>query len=162
LANTATRTSLPVPLGSDTTPRTIWSAWRGSTPRFIATSTVSSNLAVALALTSDRLIDPVEFLAVDRVHLRLLLLAELCHRLALHHLRPIARALPSMILVAASMSLALRSFIFVSAISDSCERLIVPALPCRLLRARLLDPRRLLQRKDAGGVLVSKEKLRSA
>jgi hypothetical protein len=33
-----------------TTPRTIWSAWRGSTPRFIATSTVSSNFAVATAL----------------------------------------------------------------------------------------------------------------
>jgi hypothetical protein len=29
-------TSLPVPEGSDTMPRTIWSAWRGSTPRFIA------------------------------------------------------------------------------------------------------------------------------
>jgi hypothetical protein len=51
-ANTATRTSLPVPAGSVTTPRTIWSAWRGSTPRFIAISTVSSNLAVALLLMS--------------------------------------------------------------------------------------------------------------
>jgi hypothetical protein len=51
LAKTATRTSLPVPAGRVTTPRTIWSAWRGSTPRFSATSTVSSNLAVALAFT---------------------------------------------------------------------------------------------------------------
>src|SRR5690606_4331265 len=51
-ANTATRTVLPVPLGRLTTPRTIWSAWRGSTPRFIATSTVSSNFAVAADLTS--------------------------------------------------------------------------------------------------------------
>jgi hypothetical protein len=51
-ANTATRTVLPVPLGRVTTPRTIWSAWRGSTPRFIATSIVSSNFAVALDLIS--------------------------------------------------------------------------------------------------------------
>src|ERR1051325_9776106 len=50
LANTPTRTVLPVPLGSVTTPRTIWSAWRGSTPRFSATSMVSSNLAVAFCL----------------------------------------------------------------------------------------------------------------
>src|SRR6056297_254950 len=49
-ANTATRTSLPVPLGRPTTPRTIWSAWRGSTPRFIEISIVSSNFAFALAL----------------------------------------------------------------------------------------------------------------
>ena len=32
-----------------TTPRTIWSAWRGSTPRFMAISTVSSNFALAPA-----------------------------------------------------------------------------------------------------------------
>ena len=38
-------------LGKVTTPRTIWSAWRGSTPRFIATSMVSSNLALARSLT---------------------------------------------------------------------------------------------------------------
>ena len=37
---------------AETTPRTIWSAWRGSTPRFIATSTVSSNFALARSLTS--------------------------------------------------------------------------------------------------------------
>src|SRR5690606_10401082 len=51
-AKTATLTSLPVPAGSVTTPRTIWSAWRGSTPRFIAISSVSSNLAVASSRTS--------------------------------------------------------------------------------------------------------------
>ena len=33
VANTATRTSLPVPDGRATVPRTIWSALRGSTPR---------------------------------------------------------------------------------------------------------------------------------
>ena len=31
-AKTATRTTLPVPCGRTTVPRTIWSAWRGSTP----------------------------------------------------------------------------------------------------------------------------------
>ena len=41
----------PVPFGSETTPRTIWSAWRGSTPRFMAISTVSSNFALARSLT---------------------------------------------------------------------------------------------------------------
>ena len=41
----------PVPFGRLTTPRTIWSAWRGSTPRFIATSMVSSNFALARSLT---------------------------------------------------------------------------------------------------------------
>ena len=43
-ANTATRTALPVPFGSETVPRIIWSALRGSTPRRNATSTLSSNL----------------------------------------------------------------------------------------------------------------------
>ena len=47
---TSTRTVLPVPAGSTTVPRTTWSAWRGSTPRRTATSTVSSNLANADAL----------------------------------------------------------------------------------------------------------------
>src|SRR6478672_11790948 len=51
LANTATLTVLPVPLGRLTTPRTIWSAWRGSTPRLSATSTVSSNFEVARLFT---------------------------------------------------------------------------------------------------------------
>jgi hypothetical protein len=52
-AKTATRTDLPVPLGRLTVPRTIWSAWRGSTPRFIAISTLSSNLAMARSLIRD-------------------------------------------------------------------------------------------------------------
>ena len=52
LANTATRTVLPVPCGNWTTPRTCWSAWRGSMLRFIETSMVSSNFAVARSLIS--------------------------------------------------------------------------------------------------------------
>ena len=55
----ATRMVLPVPFGMATTPRTIWSAWRGSTPRFMAISMVSSNfealaLALIIATASDR------------------------------------------------------------------------------------------------------------
>src|SRR5947207_5422253 len=50
-ANTATRTALPVPAGSPTVPRTIWSALRGSTPRRTANSTVSSNFAAATLFT---------------------------------------------------------------------------------------------------------------
>ena len=49
-AKTATRTVLPVPFGRVTLPRTIWSAWRGSMPRFIEISIDSSNFADALAL----------------------------------------------------------------------------------------------------------------
>jgi hypothetical protein len=51
-AKTATRTVRPVPFGRLTTPRTIWSAWRGSTPRFIAISTVSSNFTEDRSLSS--------------------------------------------------------------------------------------------------------------
>jgi hypothetical protein len=43
VANTRTRAVLPVPCGRLTVPRTIWSALRGSTPRRMTTSTVSSN-----------------------------------------------------------------------------------------------------------------------
>jgi len=40
-----TRTVLPLPCGSATVPRTIWSDLRGSTPSCSASSTVSSNFA---------------------------------------------------------------------------------------------------------------------
>ncbi|MDF2667666.1 MAG: hypothetical protein K0R81_3516 [Microbacterium sp.] len=43
LAKTMTRAVLPVPWGRMTVPRTIWSALRGSTESFSATSTVESN-----------------------------------------------------------------------------------------------------------------------
>src|SRR6185503_2871604 len=45
LANTTTRTVLPMPWGSTTAPRTIWSACFGSTPSRRERSTVSSNFA---------------------------------------------------------------------------------------------------------------------
>jgi hypothetical protein len=43
---------MPVPFGSEIRPRTIWSAWRGSMPRFREISMVSSNFALAFAFAS--------------------------------------------------------------------------------------------------------------
>ena len=51
-ANTAMRTVLPVPDGITTEPRTVWSDFFASMPRLTATSTDSSNFAVAVSLTS--------------------------------------------------------------------------------------------------------------
>src|ERR1700680_2766500 len=52
--NTATRTVLPVPCGITVEPRTCWSDFVASTPKFTDTSTDSLNLAVANSLTSLR------------------------------------------------------------------------------------------------------------
>src|SRR3970282_1040450 len=72
------------------------------------------------------------------------------------------RAVPSTIRMAASMSLALRSFIFVSAIWRTWSRLSVPTfwriwagLPCA-------SPASFLIRSDAGGVLREKVNERSS
>ena len=43
VAKTTTRTFLPVPWGRETLPRTIWSLFRGSTPRWKESVTVGSN-----------------------------------------------------------------------------------------------------------------------
>ena len=67
-----------------------------------------------------------------------------------------------MILVAASMSLALRSSILASAISASCERRMVPALTLPGSFEPDFSLAAFLIRKLAGGVLVVNEKLRSA
>ena len=67
-----------------------------------------------------------------------------------------------MILVADSMSLALRSAILVWAISASCERLMVPALTLPGSFEPDFSLAAFFRRKLAGGVLVVKEKLRSA
>src|SRR5262249_19204722 len=50
LAKTATRTVLPIPCGSTTAPRTIWSACLGSTPSRNERSTDSSNFAAGMSL----------------------------------------------------------------------------------------------------------------
>src|SRR5688500_9901371 len=52
--NTATRSVLPVPCGMTVEPRTCWSDFAASMPRFTAQSTVSLNLAVANSFTSFR------------------------------------------------------------------------------------------------------------
>ena len=49
-AKTATRTLLPMPWGNATDPRTFWSLWRGSIPRWVETSTVWLNLVVPKVL----------------------------------------------------------------------------------------------------------------
>src|SRR3979490_34665 len=51
-AKTATRTFFPVPAGNTTAPRTVCSPFLASMPRLTATSTASSNLAVAVSFTS--------------------------------------------------------------------------------------------------------------
>ena len=67
-ANTATRTSLPVPCGSISVPRSCWSAWRTLSPRRKCASTVSSNFAAAEVLQEpDRLERASTPLAVDLV-----------------------------------------------------------------------------------------------
>src|SRR5712691_1156070 len=51
-ANATTRCERPVPAGRTAEPRTIWSAWRGSSPVRMCSSIVSSNLAYAVSLTN--------------------------------------------------------------------------------------------------------------
>ena len=76
----------PVPFGRLTTPRTIWSACLGSTPRFMAISTVSSNFAGGALLDQlHGVVDRIELDAVDAVARLADALSNLCHVLA-HHL----------------------------------------------------------------------------
>ena len=49
--NTATRTALPIPCGNTVEPRTCWSDFEASMPRFTATSMDSRNFAVANSFT---------------------------------------------------------------------------------------------------------------
>src|SRR4030042_7147940 len=53
-AKTSTRTDLPVPFGSTTAPRTIWSECFGLTPSLSAMSTLSSNLAAGFFVMISR------------------------------------------------------------------------------------------------------------
>ena len=67
LANTATRTTLPVPWGSTTVPRTIWSAWRGSTPSRRCASTSRRTRVRRLSRELDGLLRRVDAVAVDEL-----------------------------------------------------------------------------------------------
>ena len=145
---------LPVPFGSDTVPRSIWSALRGSTPSRNAASTVSSNFAGARRLHQverlDRVVElvPVEPLARVRVLLAVLGHAALlfdapsvvprdpvarsstggsCGSIDQTTSRPIERAVPSTWAIAPSRSIALRSGIFCSAIARTWALVTLPA-----------------------------------
>src|SRR6185312_2920170 len=84
-----------------------------------------------------------------------------CHDRYSCTVRPIERAEPSIIFIAASISLALRSFIFCSAISRICFLVTEPTMS----RPGVLEPlssfAAFLRKKDTGGVFISKVKERS-
>ena len=75
---------------------------------------------------------------------------------------PIERAVPAMIFSAASIVLALRSGIFVSAICRSCAAVSVPTLALCGSLLPLSTPAAFLISSGAGGVLVMKVKDRSS
>ena len=153
-----------MPCGSETVPRIIWSALRGSTPSRNATSTVSSNLACGQLLEElERLAGHVLLVAVDAW--RRLAVALAVSR-SCPTSTPMLRAVPSMIRIAPSTSLAFRSTIFRSAISRTWSwvdpgDLVAVGLARSLLDAgRLLDQlgrRRLLGDEREDAVLVDRE-----
>ena len=105
-ANTPTRTVLPVPLGSVTTPRTIWSAWRGSTPRLTRDLDRLVELGGGVGLGERR--SPRRCRTASRGRRRWRASSPSWSAWPWYQpsttSRPIARAEPSIVLVAASMS----------------------------------------------------------
>src|ERR1700743_718599 len=71
---------------------------------------------------------------------------------------PMERAEPSIISIAFSMSLALRSFIFASARARTCARVTLPALVTPGDLEPLVSLAAFLRKKDAGAVFISKVK----
>ena len=72
------------------------------------------------------------------------------------------RAVPAMIFIAASSDPALRSSIFISAISRTwCAGDLADAVFCRVRVLPDSRPAAFLNRTEAGGVFVMNEKLRS-
>src|SRR5476649_2945107 len=74
---------------------------------------------------------------------------------------PMERALPSIISIAFSMSLALRSFILAWAISRTWALVTLPALAMPGVLEPAVSFAAFLRKKDAGGVFISKVKLLS-
>jgi hypothetical protein len=74
---------------------------------------------------------------------------------------PMLRAVPSIIRMAASTSLAFRSFILSSAISRTCLPVTVPTFTLFGVPEAVASPAAFLSRTAAGGVLRMKEKVRS-
>jgi hypothetical protein len=75
---------------------------------------------------------------------------------------PIERAVPAMIRLAMSTSLALRSFIFISAISVSCASVSLATLVLCGSPEPFATPAAYLISSAAGGVLVMKVNERSS
>src|SRR5438552_3639439 len=133
-AKTATRTFLPVPLGSTTDPRTICSAWRGSTPSRICASTVASNLEIDVSRTIWQAISgsrpplPLLATAASTFLAASMYFLPLFFGIGLYSTtsRPIERAVPSIIFMAGSASYAFRSLRFTSTICRSCWRVTRP------------------------------------
>ena len=120
--------------GSDTTPRTIWSACLGSTPRLIDNLDRLVELGGGARLDQlHGLFDRVALVAVQAFGGFLEALGNLSWPYSLT-VMPIERAEPSIISIAFSISLALRSFILASAISRTWARVTLPAvaMPGRL------------------------------
>src|SRR5438093_233535 len=76
--------------------------------------------------------------------------------------RPIERAVPSIIFMAASVSYALRSLLFASTIWRTCDRVIRPTFSRFGFAEPFSTPAARLSSCTAGGVLRTNEKLRSS
>src|SRR5438270_2991045 len=76
--------------------------------------------------------------------------------------RPMLRAVPSMVLIAASRLVVFRSGIFILAISSSLAREILPTFSLFGLPDPFSTPAAFFNRSAAGGVFVSNVKERSA
>ena len=130
----------------------------------MCSSTVSSNLAKAVSLTSaDASFGSYVARAVDASRARR---GTSCLAVPSFAPRPIStpmlRAVPSTILIAASTSLALRSFILASAICLTCARLSLPTFSRFWAGLPFSIPRALRMRSEAGDVFRTKLKERSS
>ena len=131
-AKTATRASRPVPCGSIIVPRSCSSAWRTFRPRFMCTSTVSSNFAPSVDLEQPDRLDEASRRARDRCRCgRCCTAFHAVPSLHLSHCStstPIERAVPAITFIAWSTSRAFRSTSFVSAIERTWSRVRRPTL----------------------------------
>ncbi len=162
-ANTATRTVRPVPFGRLTTPRTIWSAWRGSTPRFIATLDGLVELRLGAFLDQlHRLVERIELFAIDAFAAPCCNVFRCAHRRYPSTSRPIERAEPSIMRHRRFDRVAFRSFIFCSAISRTCAlRHVAGDVAARESSSRFRASPPSSGSSDTGGVFISKVKERS-
>src|SRR5690606_33731323 len=106
----------------------------------------------------------VDRVVMSRLHLlgkQLLTLRHARHGQRPSTLRPMLRALPAMVFTAASRSAALRSGILIFAMSSSCLRDTVPTFFMLGSPLPFGTPTAFFSSTAAGGVLVTKVKLRS-